>query len=118
MKLLDQYFDIQEKIYNNFGYKEYWREIPLADFTEYYWAFSKTEYGDEIKYASEVGNVFNGTGIDGFSCSVYMHPRLSKWIYTSNEHTMMCIDTHSDNNKYLAIFDNSKVVSEDSEGEK
>ena len=37
MKLLDDYFEIQAKIFEHFGYREDWRVIPIYDAREYYW---------------------------------------------------------------------------------
>tara|TARA_R100001480_G_scaffold69303_1_gene80553 strand:- start:482 stop:1102 length:621 start_codon:yes stop_codon:yes gene_type:complete len=117
MELLDRYFGIQQELYKHFGYKEDWVVIPLKSFTCYYWSLTGVGHGDEVKYAESIENVFDGTMEDGYSASIYTQCHLPKWVYPSEKYTMVCIDTHTDGNKFLAVFDNSKMVSEDSSPE-
>ncbi len=37
MKLLKEYFELQTKIHDYFGYEEDWKVIPLEDSTDFYW---------------------------------------------------------------------------------
>lgn len=107
MKKLDDYFKLQKEIYNYFGYREDWVVIPMADATEYYWHLN----GDiEVKFAKEKDNVFKGTMEDGFSNEIYHQRFLPKYVYRGEKYTMICVDTHTDGNKFLQIFDNSKEI--------
>jgi hypothetical protein len=45
MKLLTQYFALQKKIYEYFGYSEDWKTIPLDDSTVLYWHLTQNENG-------------------------------------------------------------------------
>ena len=110
MKLLDQYFKLQKEIYDYFGYNEDWVVIPLDDNRGYYWYLTGEGHGDEVKYAADKINLFDGTEDDGYSSEIYTQRFLPKWVYRGEEFTMVCIDTHTDGNKFLAVFDNSKEV--------
>ena len=110
MELLDKYFEIQKQIYNHFGYVEDWVVIPLEDCRKYYWHLTGEGCGDEVLYAKEKENVFEGTTDDGYAVDIYTQRFLPKWVYRADDYTMICIDTHTDGNKFLSIFDNSKEV--------
>jgi len=110
MKLLEDYFKIQEEIYDYFGYKEDWVVIPLTNCIPYYWRLNGEGSGGEILYADikkdlldeEAGNYYSGT--------IYTQRFLPKWVYRGEDYTMVCMDTHCDGNKFLGIFDNKKEI--------
>jgi hypothetical protein len=63
MKLLKEYFDLQQKIYDHFGYREDWVTIPLDDQTGRHWGLIQEENGtgkvfwlDAIKLFSSLYN--------------------------------------------------------------
>lgn len=104
MELLDKYFDLQKKIYDHFGYVEDWVVIPLDDAREYFWHLND----DEVKFAKDEKNLFEGTEEDGYSNEIYTQRFLPKFVYRADDFTMICVDTHTDGNKFLQVFDNSK----------
>ena len=108
MKLLDKYFELQKQIYDHFGYVEDWVVIPLDDCRKYYWHLTGEGYGDVVLFSKEEKNLFNGTTEDGYSNEIYTQRFLPKWVYRTDDYTMICVDTHTDGNKFLQIFDNSK----------
>ena len=108
MELLDKYFEIQKQIYAHFGYVEDWVVIPLDDCREYFWHLTGEGSGDEVKFAKEEKNLFDGTEQDGYSDEIYTQRFLKKWVYRADDYTMICVDTHTDGNKFLRIFDNAK----------
>lgn len=110
MKLLDDYFKIQKEIYDYFGYKEDWVVIPIDDARQYYWHLTNEGYGDKVLFAKDKNNVFEGTNEDGYSNEIYTQRFLPKWVYRGKDFTMICVDTHTDGNKFLQIFDNSKEI--------
>ena len=112
MELLDKYFEIQKQIYDYFGYVEDWVVIPLDDCREYFWHLTGEGYGDEVKYAKEKKNLFNGTEKDGYSNEIYTQRFLPKFVYRADDFTMICVDTHVDGNKFLQVFDNAKECKE------
>ncbi len=108
MKLLDDYFKLQNEIYEYFGYKEDWVVIPIDDAREYYWHVD--DY--EVRFAKNKKYVFYGTMEDGYFNEIYTQRFLPKYIYRGKDYTMICVDTNTDGNKFLQIFDNKKEIKE------
>lgn len=106
MKLLKQEQDIRQQIFEYFGYQEDWRVLPFDDATEYYW----TLYSDSVAYAKTKEDLQNET--EFYVNDIYTQRHLSKWVYEGPEYTMILVDTHTDGNKFLQIFDNNKKVAE------
>jgi hypothetical protein len=103
MELLDKYFEIQKKIYNHFGYVEDWVVIPLDDARPYFWYVTDSEvhFADtERELDSQEGNYYVN--------EIYSQRFLPKWVYRADDFTMICVDTHTDGNKFLQVFDNAK----------
>lgn len=116
MKLLDDYFKIQKEIYEYFGYKEDWAVIPINDATECYWHLEGEGPG-EVCFAEKIEDVLNLTG-NHYQNTIYTQRFLPKWVYRGKDYTMICVDTHTDGNKFLQIFDNKKEVKTLNEGAK
>jgi hypothetical protein len=110
MKKLDEYFKLQKEIYEYFGYKEDWVVIPIDDGRNYYWHLEGEGSGDSVLFAEDKNNLFDGTDKDGYSNEIYTQRFLPKWVYRGKEYTMVCVDTHTDGNKFLQIFDNKKEI--------
>ena len=108
MKKLDDYFKLQKEIFDYFGYVEDWVVIPLDDATDFFWCLDKNE--DNVLFALIKENVFEGTDEDVFSNEVYRQRFLKKWVYRGKDYTMICVDTHTDGNKFFAFFSNNKEV--------
>lgn len=105
MDLLKNYFKLQQEIFDYFGYVEDWVTIPLHDLTDVFWNFD----GETVKF------VYDETAWkkeDYYEYVLYRQRFLPKWVYETNDYTMICVDTQVDGNKYLAIFDN-KMRTED-----
>lgn len=103
MKILDDYFELQDKIYKYFDYKEDWVVIPIDDRREYYWRINGSETDGEVEYCTEP------TFTDGehlYSDIIYTQRFLPKWVYRGKDYTMISVDTQIDGNKFLAIFRN------------
>jgi hypothetical protein len=121
MQLLDQYLDLQEQIYAYFGYVEDWKVMPIEDARKYYWALSPEQtnvyYCESRENAEElVGNEFDWEVSDIDGNDVYsdeiISPFLPKGIYRGKDYTMVVVDTHTDGNKFLQIFDNAKEIAD------
>ena len=108
--MIDDYFKLQEKIYKYFGYQEDWVVIPIDDRREYYWYLP--EGGSEVSYwkSKELAKNKDFTDKDGYIDEIYTQRFLPKWVYKAKEMTMIVVDTHTDGNKFLAIYDNSKQL--------
>ena len=57
-----------------------------------------------MEFAKEENNLFD----DGYSDEIYTQQSLKKWVYRADDYTMVCVDTHTDGNQFLRIFDNAK----------
>lgn len=117
MKLLDDYFKLQKQIYDYFGYKEDWVVIPLNDATEYFWVLAEFSDGHgtvtfankkELLERDKFGH-FPDHG-EYYSNEIYTQRFLPKWIYEAPDYTMIVVDTHTDGNKFLQMFDNAKRI--------
>ena len=104
MKLLADYFAIQKKIYDHFRYTEDWVVIPLNDQREMFWILN--EKAGFVRYSETEEQL--SSGVAYYEAEIYKQRFLSKWVYPADDCTMICVDTHSDGNKFLMIFDNSK----------
>ena len=105
MKILDDYFKLQQEIYNYFGFKEDWRAIPIDDRRYYSWKIQNDDeviFGNKDDILKENGNYY----VD----EIYKQRFYNKYVYIAEEYTMIIVDTHIDGNKFLAIYDNSKEI--------
>lgn len=107
MDLLGNYFEIQKQIYDYFGYVEDWRIIPLDDATECYWRLDGEGHGGKVCYAETEAELNNQDG-QYFENEIYTQRFPPKWVYRGQHYTMICVDTHTDLNQFLQIFDNDK----------
>lgn len=109
-KALDSYLSLQQEIFNYFGYKQDWKVIPIDDAREYYWELCQNEDGGgEVFFSEEREDVVKKSG-NYYGNEIYTQRFLPKWVYRGKDYTMICVDTHTDGNKFLQIFDNNKEV--------
>lgn len=107
MKLLDDYFRIQAEIYSHFGYVEDWVVIPLDDARKYFWHFD----GESVAYSPlPLTDEVVENGEHYYINELYTQRFLPKWEYRAADYTMLCVDTHTDGNKFLQVFDNAKEM--------
>lgn len=106
MKLLDDYFTLHQQIYDHFGYREDWRVIPLDDARAYFWKLDGEGPG-EVKFAKTEQELAYETG-EFYSNEIYTQRHLPKWVYRAADYTLVCVDTHTNCNKFLQVFDNAK----------
>lgn len=113
MKKLEEYFKLQKEIYEYFGYEENWVVIPIEDATGYHWEIIGDEKSGEVKFAESIEQ-FNSSGDnyqgDYYQNEIYTQRFLKKWVYRGEKYTMICVDTNTDGNKFLQIFDNKLEV--------
>ena len=107
MKLLDEYFDLQNKLYEHFGYVEDWAVIPIDDARKYYWNIDGGDDRGVVCFADTEQELKDKDG-QYYENEIYTQRHLPKWVYRADDYTMICVDTHTDGNKFLQIFDNSK----------
>lgn len=112
MELLTQYFDIQKQIYEYFGYVEDWVVIPLSDERDKYWYLELEENGSGSVTFSDVflrPSVIK-KGEQLYLNDIYTQCFLPKWVYRTEDYTMICVDTHTDGNKFLSVFSNDREL--------
>jgi hypothetical protein len=103
-KSLTDFFSLQKEIHGYFGYQEDWVTIPLQDNTEFYWSLRERD----IRYHETPLTKEFIEGGGHYSAIVYRQRFLTKWVYRTDDYTMICADTQTDGNKYLMVFDNQK----------
>lgn len=108
MELLDKEQATRAEIFEYFGYVEDWRVLPLDDAREYYWQLEGDEPGS-VKFAELAENLNSDDG-DFYSNEIYKQRFLPKWVYRGKDYSMIVVDTHTDGNQFLQIFDNAKEV--------
>lgn len=106
MELLDEYFKLQHQLYKYFGYKEDLVSIPIDDARNYFWRLNGEGPG-VVQFAESERELNNQEG-DYYENTIYTQRYLSQWVYRGQDYTMVCVDTHSDGNRFLRVFDNSK----------
>jgi len=111
---LDDYFKLREKVFEYFGYREDWRKIPLDDARGTHWLLIQDENGRGYVVFSDKPLtrelILEG---DIYGNEIYTQRFLPKWVYRAEDFTMICVDTHTDGNQFLSVFDNSMEVDDD-----
>ena len=110
MKLLDQYNTTRNELFKYFNYVEDWVVIPLDDRREMIWGLTKTEQTGSVRFAETLNELKNEEAGEYYEDEIYTQRFLPKWVYRGKDYTMICVDTHTDGNKFLAIYTNEKEV--------
>lgn len=103
--MFDSYFKLLDEIYEYFGFVEDYVVLPLDDRREHDWVIvndSEVQYGKREDILNDTGRYYED--------EIYKQRFYDKWIYRGEEFTMIMVDTHTDGNRFLAIFDNSKEI--------
>jgi len=103
---ISNYFKLAEKIHSTFGYTEDWKVIPMDDCRKMHWMLF--EHG--VRYAETVADLLDEEAGKYYSDSIYTQRFLPKYVYDSDEFTMISCEPHVDGNKFLRIFANNKRV--------
>jgi hypothetical protein len=117
MKLLKAYNNALEAIYKHVKFTPDWVIYPIDDRTNMYWQIiSKTDlhhphdYNKNVKFAETI-EAFYSDG-DYYSDEIHTQRFYEQWIYRGKDLTMIFVDTHTDGNKFFAVFDNHKEQKE------
>lgn len=108
MKMLDDYFELEKEIHEYFGYKEDWVVIPIDNQTYSFWYIEDEENNGKVVFANDVEDFDDG--MNYYSNEIYTQRFLNKWIYRAKDYTMIVVDTHTDGNIFLQIFNNSLEI--------
>jgi len=114
---VDTYKISLDKIYDYFGYKEKCYVFPIDDCRDYYWDIEK----HKVVFCKDKKNMIldeqnnKWTHPDDCDDDFYSHEHFyvhedekRKNVYEGLNFTMIVVDTRTDGNKFLCIFDNSK----------
>ncbi len=124
MKQLDEYMKLEKEIHDYFGYVEDWVVIPMDERREFYWKCDE-DRDTEVYYSKSKENLekiiandyeWQGDDIDEndyYTDEIYTQRFLPKWVYRGKDYTMIVVDTHTDGNKFLAIYDNAKEIKDE-----
>lgn len=104
MELLKKYDKLEKEIHDYFGYVENWVVIPMDDNTEMFWFLDNVdEHASHVSYAKKKDDFPKD---DYYVNSIYKQRFLPKWVYRGEDYTMVVVDTQTDGNKFLQIFNN------------
>ena len=106
MELLDKHDSLRQEIFDYFGYVEDWRILPLDDSTMYFWRLDGEGPGN-VCFADTEQELIDETG-EYYENEIYTQRHLSQWVYRGADYTMVVVDTNTDGNQLLQIFDNKK----------
>lgn len=107
--LIDSYFEAKDKIHEAFGYEPDWKEIPLEDRRGCHWMIVGSERTGSVVWSDKPFTeelVIAGKEI--YSGPIYTQRFLPKWVYRTDTHVLVSVDTQTDGNKFLMIFDVDK----------
>lgn len=109
--VIDLFFELQEEVHKYFGYTEDWVSIPLEDTREMYWTLYENPDGSgHVRFHEEEEILKDFASGAYYEDVIYTQRFLRKWVYRTEKHTMVCVDTRTDGNKFLRIFDNSMEI--------
>ena len=107
MKLIEEYKNALQAIYDHVGFVEDWVIAPIDDTTEMFW--NVDEESMQVKYAKTIEE-FNSEEGDYYSDEIYTQRFYSKWVYEGADFTLIFCDPHVDGMKWFRLFDNKKRI--------
>lgn len=96
-------------VYRFFGYEEDWEVFPLSDETDKHWFVTEEEVvgsGDPMTVESVT------SGWDIFGGIIYRRRSSAESVLKAGGYTMICVDTQTDGNKFLAVYDDAKLCAD------
>lgn len=122
MKALDNFNNSLQEIYDYFGYKEPYRVFSIDDRTDYFWNIQN----NQVFFVKDKNNMiwdkdntewyYPDDCDDDFYCDEFYYvnsvpeKEKKKNIYEGDDYTLIVVDTRTDGNSFLAIYDNSKKI--------
>lgn len=104
MDLIVKYNAAKQALYDHVGFVEDWVIYAIEDRTEMMWQKDSAE----VKYAENLEK-FNSDG-DYYVDEIYTQRFYKQWVYRGDELTMIFVDTHTDGNRFFAVYLNDKEV--------
>ncbi len=109
---ISEYFKLAKEIHDAFGYVEDWVTIPMEDSRECYWYIKGTDESGDVIFAMTKELLCDEESEEYYSNEIYTQRFLPKYVYRTKELTMISVNTHTDGNRYLQIFDNAKEIND------
>lgn len=107
--IIGRCFHAENELHKYFGYVQDWKVIPLDDQRGRHWMICGPEDDNSTKIAwspKEFTKASIEKGDKLYSGTIYTQRFLPKWVYHGKDYTMISVDTHSDGNQLLMIFEN------------
>jgi hypothetical protein len=110
MSILSKYEAAKQAVFDHVGYVENWRILPICDTTDCFWKIlsSPQERGGSVRFADTEAALKDEDAGDYYEDEIYTQRHLTKYVYRGAQYTMVCVDTHTDGNQLLRVFDNTK----------
>ena len=106
MNIIDKYNDSLQKLYDYFGFVEDWVVFPIDDRREFYWHI----VDGQVLFYDTLEAYQNDDENHMYSDEVMNHCFYKKSVYEGKDMTMIIVDTHTDGNKFLAIYNNTLKI--------
>jgi len=107
-EVIDGFFNAERAVHSYFGYVENWVKIPLEDARDYFWFVD--EDSGFVRFADTKEDMEDEEAGNYYQNEIYTQRFLPKYVYRTEYYTMISVDTHTDGNKFLQIFDNEKEI--------
>lgn len=104
--MLDTHFALVEAVYKAFGYAEQWRAFVMEDARGSYWMRLGE---DAIAWSPEAFSeepIVDGSNL--CTAGIYTYRHLEQYVFRAEGLVMALLDTQSDGNALLFVFDESK----------
>jgi hypothetical protein len=112
---LDRYFAAKEEIQEAFGYVQNWRDFPIEDNRGEHWMIVGGEdSGGRVVYSPEPLTAESlEAGDKIYSGAIYTQRHMEKWVWRTESHVMALVDTETDMNVFLMVFDAALEVTDE-----
>lgn len=104
MKLIKNFNETLNKLYNHVGFVPDWVICPIDDCTDKFWYVDN----DNCKYANTEEQFYSDG--DYYLDDIYKQCFYSKYVYKGKELTMVMCNPHDDGVCYFRFFDNKKFL--------
>lgn len=114
MNIIDDFEKAKQAIYDHVGFVEDYVIYPIENRTEMYWKLVDNCFfgGKGVRFAKTTDEL-NSNNDDFYEDQIYTQRFYKKWVYRGKQYTMIFVDTHTDGNKFFAIYDNNKEVKDE-----
>lgn len=101
IKLIEDYKNALQAIYDHVGLVEDWVVCPIDDATRFYWSLAKGRVG----FSESLEDLETQEG-EYYEDEIYTQRFYKKHVYKGKDFTLVFCDTKTDGMKYWRLFDN------------